>query len=210
MGAIMNLSDQILESRRDPDGWLARVQRTAPSKGSSSPHSDAEAFMKAVLPTVGRYRIQYRPRGELHPNRTQWISSPAEAARVARELDAGPAADVYVSMASFQPQGGGDHNSILFKRGFYLDIDCGPGKSYPDKKSAADALWSFCADTEIPSPAILVDSGNGLHAHWPVDRDLSLSEWQEAAAALKQACRAGGAGRRCCRHGGRCTTAADS
>jgi hypothetical protein len=184
----MGLFDQVSESNLESEGWLAGVHKRVSDLTSSSTDSDAEIFCKSVLPSSGRYRIQYRPHGESTPNKTRWTTSLSEAANVVGELNAGKEADVYLSMASFQASGRGDKESLLYKRGFYIDLDCGLGKSYPDKKAAGEALGRFCLESGIPYPAVLVDSGNGLHAHWPADRDLEISEWQRAADNLKRAC----------------------
>jgi len=170
------------------DSFISAVRRRVTALKQATTETDTERFCRAVLPSAGCYRVQYRPADQINPNRTRWADSPMEAARIAMELDAGPARDVYVSMASFQSPGRGDRNAARLKRSFHIDLDCGEKKPYGDKRAAAQALKRFCLETEIPVPAIVVDSGNGLHAHWAVDHDLQLSEWQIAANNLKLAC----------------------
>ena len=74
----------------------------------------------------------------------------------------------------------------------YADLDCGPSKHLPDKASALCQLERI-AGLGLRS-AVLVDSGNGLHAYWPLreplDRD-GRAAWQEAMRALAHALRAG-------------------
>lgn len=71
-------------------------------------------------------------------------------------------------------------------KAFWLDLDCGEGKSYPTKKEAASALATFCTTLNLPKP-LLVDSGNGLHAYWPLAKPLAPEKWNRLAQALKTA-----------------------
>lgn len=72
-------------------------------------------------------------------------------------------------------------------RAFWLDIDAGPGKPYLTKLDAGRALTTFIQQAKLPTPC-LVDSGNGLHVYWPLERVLTPPEWQPRAEALKAAC----------------------
>jgi hypothetical protein len=77
-------------------------------------------------------------------------------------------------------------------KALWFDIDFKPKKDgspplYPDVKTAAVALKVFAQTTGIPTPSLLVDSGNGLHAYWPLDLPVSLDQWQKLADALKAA-----------------------
>lgn len=74
--------------------------------------------------------------------------------------------------------------------GFWIDIDCGKGKydkgaGYLTKKEASDALVKFYKDTGLPQPTHLVDSGNGIHAYWALDRLITSVEWQSLARKFK-------------------------
>ena len=89
-------------------------------------------------------------------------------------------------------------NAISFKS-FWLDIDCGKGKSkeletstgqpkgYENKPDAEAALESFCELVDLPPPT-LVDSGNGWHAYWALDEELPKEQWLPISARLKQVC----------------------
>lgn len=77
-------------------------------------------------------------------------------------------------------------------KALWFDIDFKPKKDgspplYPDVKTAALALKVFSQTTGIPTPSVLVDSGNGLHAYWPFDQPVPLDQWQKLADALKAA-----------------------
>lgn len=72
---------------------------------------------------------------------------------------------------------------------FWLDIDCGQAKfdsgdGYLTKTDAARALLGFCDRATLPRPMI-IDSGNGLHAYWPLTRDISVDNWELVAQLLK-------------------------
>lgn len=58
---------------------------------------------------------------------------------------------------------------------------------YPDVKTAAVALKVFCQATNLPTPSVLVSSGNGIHVYWPFDAPVPLDKWQRLADALKTA-----------------------
>jgi hypothetical protein len=65
-----------------------------------------------------------------------------------------------------------------------LDIDCGPTKPYATKKEGFEALLAFCKTTHLPRPAVVI-SGNGLYAHWYLDRDLTGLQRKASAQLLK-------------------------
>lgn len=74
-------------------------------------------------------------------------------------------------------------------KSFWLDIDCTPdkaeaGEGYVDKQAGYAALVIFCAKVGLPRPMV-VDSGNGLHAYWPLTRDIGPNSWVTLATALK-------------------------
>lgn len=71
-------------------------------------------------------------------------------------------------------------------RSFYLDIDTGPEKDYPNKKAAAAGVVSFCSAVQLPLP-MMVSSGNGLHCYWVLTEDVLPSEWLPVAFMLAAA-----------------------
>jgi hypothetical protein len=78
------------------------------------------------------------------------------------------------------------HNAAGAKA-FWLDIDVGPGKPYSNEDATFDALAVFCRTLNIPLP-IVVSSGSGLHAYWPVDQTLIRAIWERYANGLKSLC----------------------
>lgn len=75
-------------------------------------------------------------------------------------------------------------------RSLFLDIDVDdtkPDTHFGSKEEAVAGLRAFCAKVGLPSP-LLVDSGGGVHAYWPLDRDMPRDEWQVLADQLKGVC----------------------
>jgi len=75
-------------------------------------------------------------------------------------------------------------------KALWFDIDF-KGKDgtivYPDVLTAAAALKAFSKATQIPMPSVLVGTGNGMHAYWPLEQPVLLERWQRLADALKAA-----------------------
>jgi hypothetical protein len=74
-------------------------------------------------------------------------------------------------------------------RSFWVDVDCGQekfdkGQGYLTKKDAAVAMAKFAKDVGVPRP-MLVDSGNGIHAYWPLTKDINSELWRKIATVLK-------------------------
>lgn len=72
-------------------------------------------------------------------------------------------------------------------KALWFDIDFKAPSPYPDVKTAAVALKVFSQATGVPTPSVLVGSGNGMHAYWPIDQPVPLERWQKLADALKAA-----------------------
>lgn len=72
-------------------------------------------------------------------------------------------------------------------RALWLDIDAGPGKPYSGAAEAAQAVVIFARTTGLPGP-LLVGSGRGVHAYWPLDADVEPAIWLRYALGLKQCC----------------------
>jgi hypothetical protein len=77
-------------------------------------------------------------------------------------------------------------NAVALKS-FFLDVDCGEGKPYPDVDSGLTALRSFCKATGLPRPTI-IKSGRGAHVYWILDTEIPRTEWKPYAERLKQLC----------------------
>lgn len=75
-------------------------------------------------------------------------------------------------------------------RSFFIDIDCkgnGAKNSHATQADALAELIRFCKETSLPRPVVM-DSGNGIWAIWPLEEGLDKSEWLETAQQLKFIC----------------------
>jgi hypothetical protein len=83
-------------------------------------------------------------------------------------------------------------------RTFWADIDVSPDLSkktavFKTKTEAWAACRSMCEATGLPLP-LLVDSGNGLHAYWPLSEEITKPRWDQIAAKFFAICLKYGAG----------------
>lgn len=99
--------------------------------------------------------------------------------------------DVYYVTAGFGSATNATADNAVAKRELYVDVDCGPSKPYGTKEEGVAALRAFCKTTGLPRPTI-VDSGNGLHAHWVFTHPVPIHKWKPVAEALKTRCKAEG------------------
>jgi hypothetical protein len=95
--------------------------------------------------------------------------------------------NVYYSTAGFGSKFKADADNAVCKKELYVDIDCGEGKSYVDKTAGIIALKAFTKTVGLPKPT-LVDSGNGIHAHWYFQNAVPVHEWKAVAESLKEKC----------------------
>lgn len=74
-------------------------------------------------------------------------------------------------------------------KAFWVDVDCGQekfdkGQGYLTKKDACVAIDEFSKNIGWPEPMI-VDSGNGIHAYWPLTTNIAHGKWVSIAKDLK-------------------------
>lgn len=113
-----------------------------------------------------------------------WPSSPAVGEVVSAKLDQ-LGHDVYFSVGSFSEQRRKAEFASL--NTFYLDIDCGEGKPYHTKKDGIQALVTWCKTNQFYGPSLIVDSGNGLHVYWQLDKYYPREFWLPVAETFKRA-----------------------
>jgi hypothetical protein len=74
---------------------------------------------------------------------------------------------------------------------FFLDLDVSASatdnKHFPTKAAAIIALRDFCKKLKMPKPMV-VDSGGGYHAYWPLTEEVPTAEWRVAAEQFKSIC----------------------
>lgn len=168
-------------------------------------------FLALLVPSgilvVAKKVTKTRPDGTQFPTFSHAVCNDHDdAARNAVRMD-GEQKDTYFALASFKQgfhDGAIDPKTGVAKRqlrvrenveslkALWFDIDFKPKKDgspplYPDIKTAAIALKVFCQATKIPTPSILVGSGNGMHVYWVFNNAIPLERWQRLADALKTA-----------------------
>lgn len=140
-------------------------------------------FLKITLPESGNY---YVATADSNSNFKQWkIGTKSELAEKIENITY-QHKNVYFATGSFNNSR--TAKGIKHKKIFYLDLDCGPGKEFPDKPTAGKELIAFIKKANILIPSIVVDSGNGLHVYWVLDTSINAKQWLNIAEALKAAC----------------------
>ena len=105
---------------------------------------------------------------------------------------------VFFALAKFKTGENRTQENAESLQSFWVDIDCGPDKDFVDEKTGWPAgyatqldgfaaLRKFCSDTKLPRP-LIVNSGNGLHAYWPLTEEVSKEDWQPVAKSFRQLC----------------------
>ena len=75
--------------------------------------------------------------------------------------------------------------NAMWLKNFFLDIDCGEKWPLKNQKEGCQALKQFVSDTGLPMPTV-VNSGNGLYAHWVLTQSVPAHQWQTVAKVLKK------------------------
>src|SRR6185312_9136845 len=136
-------------------------------------------FLRRVLPAGGDYVVvAIRPGGKAFEIRG--LPTLGAATATIRKLSTQPL-NVYIAVGTYDNR----RQAPKAKRALFLDLD---PKDLGSKRNAAKELGLFCRATGLPMPAILVDSGSGLHAYWPFDSDLGVGAWRALAGQLKAKC----------------------
>lgn len=165
---------------------------------------DTLAFFQAVLPDDGIHYLVLFPKGKDYKVHKPY-SDLESMAYAAMEFDADSSIDaVYHSCGAFRTPfieleelnaWGKPKRKYRVPenwhraKSFWCDLDCGQekadkGAGYLTKTDAVKALYGFCAKVGWPRPMI-VDSGGGLHAYWPLERSITHEKWRIVATQLK-------------------------
>ena len=139
------------------------------------------SFLKKILPTTGIYCVY---RGD---NNAQSFWNTIDEAYTNAIAQDSKEYTIFIAQCSFDSPTSRKQDNAKYARSYWLDIDCGVDKPYATQKDGVKALRDFCIKTQIPLPAI-VNSGNGLYAHWPLQEDVPVSQWKGVAVTLKALC----------------------
>jgi len=160
-------------------------------------------FLRAVLPTEGVYFAASWTKDERYPKGGYFHNVPCstieEVALQAKAL-ASAGQDAYFAMASFLEDSYWDpvrkkfrsrtQDNAQWVKSAWLDLDCGEqkaakGRGYRTQAEAVKALKVFLKDTALPSPTLLVNSGNGIHAYWVFTQPVKAQLWTKVARMFK-------------------------
>ncbi len=148
-------------------------------------------FLKILVPKDGRIVIGWK--GNRFHNKS---FSSHESALTFIKQKAKTQVDIYFALASFKQDWhkNAKGKNVLRVRdnvksfaGLWFDIDFKDGLSDPTQVVAA--LREFSKRTGVPSPSILVHSGNGIHCYWPLTTAVPHAQWQRMADKLKELAR---------------------
>ena len=106
--------------------------------------------------------------------------------------------NVFFGVAKYETGQNRQKENVKALRSFWVDIDCGPTKAvvsektgrpdgYIDQDAGIAALRQFCKTVGLPKP-LVVNSGRGIHAYWPLTQDITRQEWEPVANRLSALC----------------------
>lgn len=96
--------------------------------------------------------------------------------------------NVFIALNTFSGYSRKSDLAVACKTFFIdLDVDANNPKKYATKEAALAELDDFVKLNDLPPP-VRVDSGNGIHAYWILDRDVPTDEWRKYASKFKQFC----------------------
>lgn len=140
-------------------------------------------FYETVLPSQGVYCVTSI--GKNGFARNIFAASISELLDIIEKSKQGDN-NVYFALSSFKGHSRKADNA-QFTKAFFVDLDVGEGKGYESKDEAIQALGLFVAAQELPPPTV-VDSGNGIHAYWPLEQDVPTEQWKPYAEKFKSFC----------------------
>ena len=151
-------------------------------------------LLARVLPSEGWYAVLGIKGKSVLQELVQTREEVAEYTQ--KYMDAGR--DVYFGCSKFATNENRTKDNVLAIKSFWLDIDCGEKKAetnpktgrpdgYIDQSAGLQALREFCNTIGLPKP-ILVNSGRGIHAYWPLTAPITRVEWEPVANRLNELC----------------------
>lgn len=167
---------------------------------SQASNSETLEFLKIILPKEGIHYLAIFEEGREVPAHKVYTDLETMAYAIERMANS-QQASVYHACATYkQPViaiKDGDRAKRKYRipenwdkaKSFWVDVDCGQekfdkGQGYLTKKDACVAIDEFSKNIGWPEPMI-VDSGNGIHAYWPLTTDITHGEWVSIAKDLK-------------------------
>ena len=145
-------------------------------------------FLREALPPGTRYSLRIiKKQEDADPLRKNLFFTDFEGMADSAAHYSSEGWNVYYATAGFGAGSKADGDNAVAKRELYIDVDCGPTKPYATKADGLSALKDFVQKMGLPRPT-LVDSGNGIHAHWFFEAPVPVHDWHSVALSLKQHC----------------------
>jgi hypothetical protein len=95
--------------------------------------------------------------------------------------------NTFYGLATFKDGTNRKNENVQHLKSFFLDLDCGEGKDYPNQTEAINALRGFVKTLSLPKP-VMVSSGYGVHVYWILEDTVHPDEWIPVATRLKKLC----------------------
>ena len=95
--------------------------------------------------------------------------------------------NTFYGLATFKDGTNRKSENVQHLKSFFLDLDCGEGKDYPNQTEAINALRGFVKTLSLPKP-VMVSSGYGVHVYWILEDTVHPDEWTPVATQLKKMC----------------------
>ena len=145
-----------------------------------------QEFLGAVLAPEGKYCV-VGISGKGAPSQ-KFYDTLAQVDTAVEELEA-QQVNSFVAVASYNDGSERTAANVKYLKSFFLDLDVGADndRKYPDQQTAIADVRRFVKELRLPRP-MLVNSGNGVHAYWPLEQALARPQWKVIATRLKTAC----------------------
>lgn len=157
-------------------------------------------FLKTILPEHGIHYLALFQEGHRFPGHKVYTDLETMADAI-DNMAGSKSVSVYHACASYQRAvievEDGEKTKRKYRvpenwdraKSFWVDIDCGEAKhakgdGYLTKRDAVIAIFKFADTVSWPRPMV-VDSGNGIHAYWPLTKDIASDKWVKVARILK-------------------------
>ena len=156
-------------------------------------------FLAAVLPPVGN---GYYCLVELTKKNEHLFFETIEDAALTIQKWSEQNYDSYFALGTYKTNKSREAANVEMLKCIAIDIDCNhkldlPGKdgiikqkAYPSAKMGFEALMRFSEEVGLSALGNpwLVHSGGGVHAYWPLEEAVPVSEWKPVAEQFKRLC----------------------
>lgn len=135
-------------------------------------------FLRLVLPEDGWKCLHALP------GKPRWFADLDKMAEAALAADLSGRQAIYHACASFKEKTRRTQENVHALKAFWFDLDVGVDRPYADLPAAYRALQEWRATCQLPAP-LVVGSGGGLHAYWPLLAAIDRARWLPAAMGLR-------------------------